>query len=289
MGQPRRIQQPGPALPERIVAVEGRGRAITLTLEAGRLLVETLAEGFLAQGFAGGTVDMAGVVLSPFAYVMPALSKTGDNAAFYSDIFRPAHTVTIDQGQMSLGRRDGKPFFHCHALWREEDDLTHGGHLMPDETRVAHSITVQAYGVDGAVFEANPDPETNFKLFGPVSEPDHGSGASQRCFALRLRPNEDFHAALEDFCRHHGITEAKVYGGVGSTIEARFADGRATRNFATEVFINHGEIVPDATGNLVAHLDVGLVDYQGETASGVLLRGDNPVLMTFELVLAQTA
>ena len=33
-------------------------------------------------------------------------------------------------------------------------------------------------------------------------------------------------------------------------------------------------------------LDVGLVDYQGQTASGVLLRGDNPVLMTFELVLA---
>ena len=66
MGQPRQIKQPGPALPERIVAVEGRGRPITVTLEAGRLLVETLAEVFLAQGFAGGTVDMAGVVLAPF-------------------------------------------------------------------------------------------------------------------------------------------------------------------------------------------------------------------------------
>jgi hypothetical protein len=70
------------------------------------------------------------------------------------------------------------------------------------------------------------------------------------------------------------------------TIEARFADGRATNNFATEVFINQGTVAPDATGTLVAHLDVGLVDYQGQTASGVLLRGDNPVLMTFELVLA---
>jgi predicted DNA-binding protein with PD1-like motif len=76
---------------------------------------------------------------------------------------------------------------------------------------------------------------------------------------------------------------------VSSWVEARFNDGRATRNFATEVFITHGEIATDATGTLVAHLDVGLVDYQGETASGVLLRGDNPVLMTFELVLAQTA
>ncbi len=287
MSQPRQIKQPGPASPERIVAVEGRGRAITLTLEAGRLLVETLAEGFMAQGFAGGTVDMAGVVLSPCAYVMPALSKTGENAAFYSDIFRPAHAVTIDQGQMSLGRRDGQAFFHCHALWQEQDGLTHGGHLMPDETRVAHAITVQAYGVDGAIFEANPDPETNFKLFGPVSEPDHGSLAMQRCFALRLRPNQDFHAALEGFCRDHAISNALVYGGVGSTIEARFDDGRSIRNFATEVFINHGKVAPDATGGLVAHLDVGLVDYQGQTATGLLLRGDNPVLMTFELVLAQ--
>ena len=286
MGQPRQIKQPGPALPERIVAVEGRGRPITVTLEAGRLLVETLAEGFLAQGFAGGTVDMAGVVLAPFAYVMPALSKTGENAAFYSDIYRPVHAVTIDQGQMSLGRRDGKAFFHCHALWQEQDGLTHGGHLMPDETRVATTMTVEAYGVDGAIFEANPDPETNFKLFGPVSEPDHGSGAVQRCFALRLRPNQDFHAALEGFCRDHGMTSARIYGGVGSTLEARFEDGRATRNFATEVFINHGTVAPDTTGALVAHLDVGLVDYQGQTASGVLLRGDNPVLMTFELVLA---
>lgn len=288
MNQPRTIKQPGPAFPERIVAVEGRGRPITLTLEAGRLLVDTLADGFKAQGFAGGTVDMAGVVLSPFAYVMPALSKTGENAAFYSDIFRPAHPVTIGQGQMSLGRRDGKPFFHCHALWQESDGQTHGGHLMPDETCVAQTITVQAYGVDGAIFEANPDPETNFKLFGPVSEPDHGSGAVQRCFAIRLRPNQDFHAALEGFCREHAITEARIYGGVGSTIEARFDDGRATRNFATEVFINHGLVTPDASGALVAQLDVGLVDYQGQTASGVLLRGDNPVLMTFELVLAQT-
>ena len=216
MGQPRQIKQPGPALPERIVSVEGRGRPITVTLEAGRLLVETLAEGFLAQGFAGGTVDMAGVVLAPFAYVMPALSKTGENAAFYSDIYRPVHAVTIDQGQMSLGRRDGKAFFHCHALWQEQDGLTHGGHLMPDETRVATTMTVEAYGVDGAIFEANPDPETNFKLFGPVSEADHGSGAVQRCFALRLRPNQDFHAALEGFCREHSITKAQIYGGVGS-------------------------------------------------------------------------
>jgi hypothetical protein len=36
---------------------------------------------------------------------------------------------------------------------------------------------------------------------------------------------------------------------------------------------------------LAAELDVALVDYTGGLAEGRLLRGDNPVLMTMELVL----
>ena len=32
-------------------------------------------------------------------------------------------------------------------------------------------------------------------------------------------------------------------------------------------------------------IDVALIDYSGALASGRLIRGDNPVLMTFELVL----
>ena len=38
-------------------------------------------------------------------------------------------------------------------------------------------------------------------------------------------------------------------------------------------------------GTLEADLDVALVDYLGGLAEGRLARGDNPVLMTMELVL----
>jgi hypothetical protein len=38
---------------------------------------------------------------------------------------------------------------------------------------------------------------------------------------------------------------------------------------------------------LVATIDGALVDYTGATAEGMLTRGDNPVLMTFELVLVE--
>ena len=41
----------------------------------------------------------------------------------------------------------------------------------------------------------------------------------------------------------------------------------------------------DADGTLEAELDIALVDYLGGIAEGKLMRGDNPVLMTMELVL----
>ena len=44
-------------------------------------------------------------------------------------------------------------------------------------------------------------------------------------------------------------------------------------------------IAPNASGALEAQLDIALVDYLGDLAEGRLVRGDNPVLMTMELVL----
>ena len=81
---------PGPPNPERIQWVEARGRAFSFTLQAGLPLLEAARRGFAEAGFAGGVLSMRGGALGPFAYVMPALSKTGANAAFYSDTFRPA-------------------------------------------------------------------------------------------------------------------------------------------------------------------------------------------------------
>src|SRR5258707_2901392 len=154
----RRIVQPGPPLPKRIQWVEARGRAFAFTLEAGLPLLEAARRGFAAEGFAGGTMNIKGGVLGPFAYVMPALSRTGENAAFYSDTFRPAGVTRLKMGAMTLGRRDGAPFFHCHALWMEADGHVNGGHILPEETVVAEPFAVDAFGVDGAIFAAEPDP-----------------------------------------------------------------------------------------------------------------------------------
>jgi predicted DNA-binding protein with PD1-like motif len=281
----RSIPQPGRPAPERIQWAEARGRAFSLTLQAGLPLLEAARRGFAAAGFAGGTLNIKGGALGPLAFVMPALSKTGENAAFYSDTFRPSGITRLQLGAMTLGRRDGAPFFHCHALWTEADGRAGGGHILPEETVVAEPFEVEAFGLDGAVFTAEPDPETKFKLFGPVPSAATGGAATSPAYALRLRPNQDFAGALEVFCRERMIAAAKLHGGVGSIIGARFDDGRIVEPFATEMAVRSGAIVLGEDGALQATLDVALVDYTGGIAVGRLARGDNPVLMTMELVL----
>jgi predicted DNA-binding protein with PD1-like motif len=281
----RRILQPGPPAQQRIQWVEARGRAFSFALQAGLPLLEAARRGFAAEGFAGGVLNFRSGALGPFAYVMPALSRTAANAAFYSETFRPAGLTRLKTGALTFGARDGAPFFHCHALWAESDGRAGGGHILPEETVVAEPFDVDAFGIDGATFAAEHDSETNFKLFGPVTSAARGADAASRAFALRLRPNQDFATALEAFCRDRGIISAKLHGGVGSIIGARFADGRAVEPFATEMAVSSGAITAGADGAPEAELDVALVDYTGGIAEGRLTRGDNPVLMTMELVL----
>lgn len=222
--------------------------------------------------------------LGSLAYVMPALSETGRNAAFYSETFRPPGSNQIRTGAMTFGLRDGAPFFHCHALWTEADGTLHGGHVLSEGTIVAETVRVRGVGIEGAVFAAEPDPETNFILFGPVLQGKAALG-DRRLFALRLRPNQDLALTLESFCRERGISGARLHGGVGSIIGARFADGRQVEAFATEMAIRSGRISQDHEGALGAEVDVALVDYTGDIAEGRLVRGGNPILMTLELVL----
>lgn len=277
----RRIEQPGLGPAERVQWVECHGRRFEMPLAAGLPLLEAVRRGFAAAGFTSGVLRVDGMALGPFAYVMPALAKNREHAAFYSETFRPSGITRIETGAMTFGQRDGAPFFHCHGLWAEAGGKLGGGHVLPDETMLAEPVTLEAVGLDGAGFVAEPDAETNFKLFGPVALPFLGTCFEGRFFALRVRPNVDLAEALERFCAERGIRRATIHGGVGSTIGARFADGGVVKNFATEVAIRGGGI----RAGSAAEIDVALVDFTGALAEGKLTPGDNPVLMTFELVL----
>jgi predicted DNA-binding protein with PD1-like motif len=280
----RQVVQPGAPAAERIQWVEARGCAFSFTLEAGLPMLEAAGRGFAAAGFSGGTLRMTGGALGPLAYVMPALPRTKDHAAYYSDKFRPTGITQLKTATMTLGERDGAPFFHCHAFWTEAEGRPGGGHILPEETIVATPCEVSAFGLDGAGFIAEHDAETNFKLFVPTATHSTGAAGARRVFALRLRPNQDFAHAIETFCRAHGIAAAKLHGGVGSIIGARFADGHVVEPFATEMAVLAGSIASGSEG-LAAELDVALIDHRGGLSQGRLVRGDNPILMTMEIVL----
>src|SRR5258708_31126014 len=151
----RSIAQPGPRVPGRIQWVEARGRAFSFTLEAGIPLLEAARRGFAAAGFGGGVLSARGGALGPFAYVMPALSKDGANAAFYSDTFRPGGVTRLKFAAMTLGQRDGAPFFHCHGLWTEQDGRVNGGHTLPEGTIRAGPAAGDAVSLPGAVLTAD--------------------------------------------------------------------------------------------------------------------------------------
>lgn len=281
----RRIQQPGPAPADRIQWLPARGRRLSLSLRPGKLLLEAISDAFAAEGFGGGVLTLpSGMALAPFAYVMPALAQDDAHAAFYSATFRPEGVTRLEGGALTFGTRDGAPFFHGHALWREADGTRSGGHILPDQTVLAEPITVEAVGLDGAGFVAEQDAETGFKLFVPGERPAGDAIASDGFYVLRLRPNQDVFAALEGFCAARGISAATIHGGVGSTIGASFADGRAMEPFATEIAIREGTVRRTSSG-LEASLDIVLIDYTGGIGEGALKRGDNPVLMTLELVI----
>ena len=108
-----------------------------------------------------------GGALGPFAYVIPSLPPDASHAAFYSDTRRPPGRSRITAAAVTLGWRDGRPFFHCHALWTHEDGTAGCGHVLPDETMIAAPHRTSPAPAFGARFEVHPDPETGFTLFTP--------------------------------------------------------------------------------------------------------------------------
>ncbi|MFG1480666.1 DUF296 domain-containing protein [Xanthobacter sp. V4C-4] len=286
MAQARRLAQPGPVAAERIISAVGRLATLDFTLEPGQTLNAAIAGPLLRAGLTAAQVELSGGAFGPFTYVMPAAAPDDTHAAWYSAPFTPAGASPLEAGCLSFGHRDGAPFVHCHAVWREADGGRHGGHVMPLESVVAAPILARAYGTADIALTTEYDAETNFTLFTPRVLRAPGPGP--RIAFARVRPNTDISAALVDLCRRHGFAAGRVRGSIGSLIGARFADAPDLPDHATELFVRHGRIAPGADGVLAAELDIALVGLSGALAQG-RLAGENPVCITFELAVEEVA
>jgi predicted DNA-binding protein with PD1-like motif len=215
--------------------------------------------------------------------VIPAASPHALHAAWYSATFEPAGAVEIVRAGAIVGFRDGKRFIHCHGIWVTAEG-PRMGHMLAPDTKIVDPIEVTGIGMKDAAFQAIPDAETNFTLFEPVTAPRGQAGAGgQRTLLAKVRPNEDVSGAIESICSVHGIQAANVYG-IGSLNEVRFTGGSYVKSYATEVLIRRGTVAR-VDGQPRARLEIDVVDMDGRIFSGEILRGDNPVCVTFELVI----
>jgi predicted DNA-binding protein with PD1-like motif len=277
----RRLTHPGPVSPERAELVNCDLSAFSFSLEAGASFNAAVTAGFERAGFAGGVAYLRGLVLGPAHYVIPSEATDGDHVAWYSAPFSPKAAVTVEKAVAIAGRRDGKPFVHCHGIWSDETGGRRMGHLLPMETTVAAEADAVALGSRGGLFAARHDPETNFTLFKPEpGESGHGEG---KALVLRVRPNEDVTSAIEKACVAAGLTQAAVHG-IGSLNGISFDDGRFVPDHATEVMIRRGAVAVE-DGAASAIVEIAAVDMDGTIHEGVLARGDNPVCVTFELII----
>jgi predicted DNA-binding protein with PD1-like motif len=216
---------------------------------------------------------------------MPAASRDGVHVAWYSDVIAPEGPVDLVECVASVGERDGKPFIHCHGRWRTADGMRMG-HMLAPNCRVVAPIAVTGIGFARATFRGMPDSETLFTLFEPVAV-DETRESGVPALLVRVRPNVDICVAIESVCREHGIAGADVFG-IGSLNEVHFADRTWMRSHATELLVRRGRVATIET-ELRASLDIAVVDIGGNIAAGEILRGDNPVCVTFELAIVPDA
>jgi predicted DNA-binding protein with PD1-like motif len=274
----RRLIQPGPVHLERIETCEGRSRRLEFSLQPGLTLNEALTRPLVDAGMTCAALVFQGGALGPFSYVMPGPPTDDAHVAYFSAPRSPPGETVVEIANATFGWRDGAPFVHCHGSWIEEATRRRGGHMLPHETIVARATTVHAWALPDVAIRAELDAETNFTLFGPLAGQAAVDG--DRTIVARIRPNEDITVAIEQIASRYHMHSAIVRGSLGSLIGARFTDGSRVDDHATEVLVRSGHV-----HNGEAVLDMLVVDMRGHVHEGRLARGDNPVCITFELVL----
>lgn len=277
----RYLKHPGPVAAEREQSARCRATQLSLRLAKGQSVNAAITGALANAGFSAGYVHLENVAIWPMRYVIPAASPDDSHVAWYSETYAPDGVVIIERAGVIAGIRDGAPFIHCHGIWIDEAGNRRAGHLLPHEAFIAEDATVRAWGIKGANYIARDDAETNFKLF--AAEATGHEVAAPNALAVTIRPNGDISLAIEALCSRHGITQAQILG-VGSLNEVDFDDGRRVASYATEVFIDDGRIFT-TDGRLQSQLDVSLVDLRGAIHSGRLMNGQNPVCVTFELLI----
>lgn len=283
----RHLRHPGPALQPRAEVVFGHAREVALTLPPGLTLLDAITRECSARGIDSASLSFGPGVFDPLVYYLPAIVEGPYLRFGYGEAQRPEGAGRLEMGYATFGRRDGLPFVHCHAVWLEEDGQWHGGHVLPSEAVLARPLEARALSLPGVALLSELDPETDYQLFHPVRiAPEAPGETGKRAAYVRVKPNEDLTAAVAAACRQLGYRHATVRG-LGSLIGARFADGGIREDQGSEIVITNGTVHPGPDGLPVAEIDICFSGFSGLAYRGRLLPDQNPVCITFELLVEE--
>ncbi|MFP7672513.1 hypothetical protein ACG74X_04055 [Marivita sp. S0852] len=271
-----KIVHPGPKHAARRVAVPCHAQRVTITLREGQSFGVAVAQGFAELGATAGYLRLRNIPMERVCFVRPAPAPGDGHVAWYSVTHENPGAATIVDGGTHLGWRDGVPFTHTHGIWQGSDGVGQVGHLLPETSIIARDTLVDGWALTGAHLVARPDPETQFTLFAP--EPTKTAPTVPNAVLCILRPHEDITGALQTLADTNFVGPVQIEG-IGSLIGTHFED-TTIQSYATEILLTDGQ-----TGGRRPSLQALSVGFDGGYAQGVLRAGENPVLVTAEILL----
>ncbi|WP_395175686.1 hypothetical protein [Roseibium alexandrii] len=273
------IRHPGPQAQDRLPHALCHATKIEFWVLAGEPLLEALGRWADDAGFSSAVLNLSGVNLAAFDYVMPDRAVDDRHAAWYSDTHSSKGTQ-LEEAVAILGWRDGTWFAHVHAYW-QENDAWHLGHLLPETLMISEDADISGHGLVGARFEASLDLETEFTLFRVKSDRNAMSGKTANALITTLAPFTDLHKATAELGKHLPGSGYSVLG-LGSLAGARFEDGPPMRGLISEILLQNGAGRPK-NGKL--SLPLRTVDLDKGLFQGRAKPGKCPTLVTNELLL----
>ena len=291
----RYLKQPGTPLAQRVESYPTTLYPIRAELPLGMSLLPALRDLVLKQGFTSAFGELRGGSFVGFDYYIPAVCSAGTSVATFSTPFAGRSPAQFIRGGLTVGLRDGDIFTHCHAQFVDADGVMRAGHLIPDSVIVGPGVTADLYATYDVEMTVRPDTEINFPVFQPqactpAQPPQRDDGL--RSIVARVHPNVDIVEAVESLAGRHGFDGAVLRGKIGSFVGATLTQGTqliVAPGPATEVMYLDGSIRRDSSGSVRAELTCAAAAVDGNIYSGALVRGHNPVAMTFELAMSELA
>lgn len=276
------IRHPGPRAPDRRPFVRCRADAVSIELAGEQPLLEALGGWATSEGYTSAVLNLGGLSLAPFDYVMPDRAIDDRHAAWYSDT-QSSGGAGLEDAVAILGWRDGGWFAHIHAYWRGRGK-DHLGHLLPETLTTAEPALIAGFGIRGAKFEAAPDPETEFTLFRVRRDEAPASPGEENALITTLAPFADLHGSVSHLAGELNAPAYRVMG-LGSLAGAEFRDGEPMTGLISEILLQPLAGCDGASG---LSLPLRCIDLTGSLHHGTVLAGSAPTLVTCELLITRT-